>query len=231
MTHRHRHPHTEIVHHVVRQHRPELEVWPARAEVTFLDERAANPADRRVRFEATVLNACSTEVRWDVLSPTGGAGHGSIDSTGLYTAPDYAVGLDGATDVVTATLVEDPLRTAYAWVTLAGEGPWPVPAPAIEVRPKTAFLYYPGGHDNAYIDASNTMQFFRARIRNSAAHQVEWRVDGVVQAGETAEIFLYKLSGSGSPKEVTVEARIAGSPGVADSAKVMQINYDWPGLH
>jgi hypothetical protein len=221
----------EIVHNVVRQHRPEVEVWPPRAEVTFLDEAAANPADRRVRFEATVLNACSTAVRWDVLAPAGGPGLGSIDSTGLYTAPAYSSHLDGATDVVTATLVEDPLRTAFAWVTLVGAGPAPVPAPAIEVRPKTAFLYYPSGHDNAYIDASNTMQFFRARIRNSTAHAFEWRVDGVVQAGQTAEIFLYRLFGSGSTKEVTVEARIAGSPGVSDSAKVMQINYDWPGLH
>lgn len=221
----------EVIHHVTRQHRPELEVSPARAVVTFEDERSANPADRHVRFEATVLNACSTAVRWNVLSPTGGPGAGSIDSTGLYTAPAFSSSFDGATDVVVATLVEDPLRTAYAWVTLVGEGPWPVPSPAIEVRPKTAFLYYPSGHDNSYIDPSNTMQFFRARIRNSTAHQVEWRVDGAVQAGETGETFLYRLFGAGGTKEVTVEARIAGTPAASDSAKVMQINYDWPGLH
>jgi len=225
-----RHGQVEVIHHVTRQHRPEIEVWPPRAEVTFQDERSANPADCFVRFEATVLNACSTAVRWDVLAPTGGPGAGSVDPTGLYSAPAFSSGLDGATDVVVATLVEDTLRTAYAWVTLVGEGPWPVPAPAIEVRPKTAFLYYPSGHDNSYIDASNTMQFFRARIRNSPAHQVEWRVDGAVQA-ETSDIFLFRLFGAGATKEVTVEARIAGTPAAADSARVVQINYDWPGLH
>ena len=128
--------HVEVVHHVTRRHRPEVEVSPPRVELTFGDERAANPASSRARFEANVLNACSTEVRWEVLDPGGGPGAGSIDSTGLYTAPDFSAGLDGHTDVVVATLVEDPLRKAFAWVTLVGCGPWPVPVPTIQVTPK-----------------------------------------------------------------------------------------------
>ena len=231
MRHGRRHATVEVVHHVERRHRAEIEVWPPRAELTFSDERSANPADTRLRFEATAINAWSTAVRWAVLDPAGGPGAGSIDATGLYTAPAYAGGLDGHTDVVTATLVEDPLRTAYAWVTLTGEGPWPVPSPAIEVRPKTANVYYPQGHDNAYIDASNTMQFFRAQLRDSPVQQVEWRVDGVLQAGETATVFLYRVFGAGALKKVTIEARVAGEPTAVDRAQVMQINYDWPGLH
>jgi hypothetical protein len=221
----------EIHHHVTRRHRAEVEVSPARAVLTFADERSANPADTRLRFEATTFNACNTAVRWEVLDANGGPGAGTIDHTGLYSAPDYAASLDGHTDVVLATLVEDPLRTAYAWVTLVGDGPWPAPQPTIALRPKTAYLYYPGGHDNAYIDPSNTMQFFRAQIRDSAATNVEWRVDGVVQAGETGELFLYRVTGSGAQKKVLVEARIAGMAAVRDTAQVMQINYDWPGLH
>jgi hypothetical protein len=221
----------EIVHHVTRRHRAEVEVSPARATATFADERAANPADTFVRFEATTFNACNTAVRWQVLNASGGPGAGTIDRTGLYAAPDYAPGLDGHTDVVVATLVEDPLRTAFAWVTLVGEGPWPAVEPTIQLRPKTAYLYYPGGHDNAYIDPSNTMQFFRAQIRDSGTTAVEWRVDGVVQAGETGELFLYKVTGSGGQKLVRVEARISGMAAVKDTAEVMQINYDWPGLH
>jgi hypothetical protein len=220
----------EVVHHVTRHHRAEIEVWPPRAEVTFSDERSANPANTMIRFEATVLNACSTAVRWDVLGAAGGPGAGSIDSTGLYRAPRWASGLDGATDVVVATLVEDPLRTAYAWVTLAGEGPWPVPQPRLELLPKTAYLYYPSGYDNAYIDSSNTMQFFRAHLRHSPSQIVEWLVDGVVQAGQTEHVFLYTVSGGGAPKEVTVEARVPGEPTAVDSAKVMLTNYDWPGI-
>jgi hypothetical protein len=199
--------------------------------LAFSDERSANPADTRIRFEATVVNACSTEVEWNVLDPEGGPGAGSIDSTGLYSAPRYADGLDGHTDVVTATLVEDPLRRAYAWVTLVGLGPWPVPPVTIDLRPKTSTIYYPSGHDNAFIDPSNTMQFFRARIRDSLPQPLEWRVDGLVQAGETQETFLYRLFGSGATKEVTIEVRVPGAPGATDTAKVMQINYDWPGLH
>jgi hypothetical protein len=221
----------EVVHHVTRRHRAEIEVWPPRAQVTFSDERSANPADTMVRFEAKVFNVCSTAVKWAVLAPGGGSGAGSIDSTGLYSAPAFASGLNGATDVVVATLVEDPLRTAYAWVMLAGAGPWAVPVPTIEILPHTAYLYYPSGDDNAYIDSSNTMQFFRALLRDSPAQVVQWSVDGVVQTGQSEEIFLYKLSGAGAPKEVTVEARIPGVPTAVDGAKVMQTNYYWPGLH
>jgi hypothetical protein len=228
---RHAHHRTEVVHHVTRSHRREIEVWPPRAQVTFSDERAANPADTMVRFEATVINACSTAVTWTVLSPDGGPGAGSVDATGLYSAPQFKPELDGATDLVVVTLDEDPLRTAFAWVTLAGDGPWPVPVATIEVLPKTAFLYYPNGQDNAYIDSSNTMQFFRALLRHSPSQNVQWSVDGVVQAGQTEPTFLYQVTGSGAAKEVTVEAAIQGLPATVDQAKVMLTNYYWPGLH
>jgi hypothetical protein len=226
-----RRPRVEVVHHVARRHRPEVEVWPARAELPFADERSVNPAETRIRFEATVLNARSTEVRWSVQDPAGSPGAGSIDRTGLYTAPAYQSSLVGHTDVVVATLVEDPLRSAYAWVTLAGEGPWPAPKPTIQLRPKTAYLYYPSGHDNAYIDVSNTMQMFRATLHDSPVQQIEWRVNGSVQAGETGEFFLYRVTGTGGTQQVTIEARIQGNPAAADQARVVQINYDWPGLH
>ena len=122
------------------------------------------------------------------VNPGGGPGAGSIDSTGLYTAPDFSAGLDGHTDVVVATLVEDPLRKAFAWVTLVGRGPWPVPVPTIQVTPKLANLYYPSGHDNEYIDPSNTWQLFRARIRDSDETQVDWRVDGALQSGHARHV-------------------------------------------
>ena len=231
MRYAHRHPPVEVIHHVARRHRPEIEVSPRSTVLTFADERSANPADTRVRFEATTFNTCSTAVRWDVLDPAGGPGAGSIDNTGLYSAPEYAAGLDGHTDVIAATLVEEPLRTAYAWVTLVGLGPWSVPPVAVDLRPKTSCIYYPTGHDNAYIDASNTMQFFRATIRNSDPQPLEWLVDGVVQAGQTETVFLYRLFGAGATKEVTVEVRVPAAPGASETAKVMQINYDWPGLH
>ena len=226
---RHR-PRVEVVRHVTRRQRAEIEIRPPRAQVTFSNERSANPADTMIRFEATVLNARSTAVRWDVLAPDGGPGAGSIDSSGLYSSPAWESSLNGATDLVVVTLVEDPLRTAYAWVTLAGEGPWPVAEPRLDLRPKTAYLYYPQGHDNDYIDSSNTMQFFRAELRHSPSQALQWLVDGVVQAGETGDTFLYQVTGSGGPAEVTIEALVPGEPTAADTAKVMLTNYDWPGI-
>jgi hypothetical protein len=223
-------PAVEVIRHVTRHARPELEIWPPRAEVTFSDERSANPANTMLRFEATVFNACSTTVRWEVLDPEGQPGAGSIDQTGLYRAPAFEDSLNGTTDVVTATLVEDPLRTAYAWVTLAGVGPWPTPAPRLQLVPKTAYLYYPDGHDNDYIDSSNTMQFFRVLIRDSPSQVVQWSVDGVVQGGQTGDVFLYEVSGSGAPKKVTVRAQVQGEPTAVDTATVMLTNYSWPGL-
>ena len=60
---------------------------------------------------------------------------------------------------------------------------------------------------------------------------MRWSVDGVVQAGQTEQIFLYQVTGAGAGKEVTVAAAIQGVPATVDTAKVMLTNYDWPGLH
>jgi hypothetical protein len=193
--------------------------------VSFRDEWGANPADTVLRLEAGAVNARSSEVRWEVLAPDGGPGAGTVDASGLYRAPDWAPGLEGRTDVVTATLVEDPLRTAYAWVTLSGNGPAPVPVPRIQLRPKHAYLYYPSGADNAFIDASNTMQVFRATVRDAPAGPISWRVDGTPQA-ETGEQFLFRLTGAGGFDVVEISA---GAAGASDSARVTAINYVWPG--
>jgi hypothetical protein len=75
------------------------------------------------------------------------------------------------------------------------------------------------------------MQFFRATIRNGDPQPLQGLVDGVVQGGQTDEIFLYRLFGAGATKEVTIEVRVPAAPGASDTAKVLQTNYDWPGIH
>ena len=228
-------PHSiEVVHHVVCRHQVEVEVWPARVEVNFRDEHGANPINTQARFEATVYNACKGGVDWEVHDLAGNPGAGSIDASGLYRAPLKGTLANGYTDVVVATSKEDPLRKAYAWVTLIGKGPAPVPDPRILVRPKSVYLYYPddGGvanRQNELIDASNKMQMFRASVHDSATTEVEWLVDNVVQANPLpSDLFRYEVTGSGGTKVVKITARIKAQPAVKDEAKVIQINYVWP---
>lgn len=228
-----RHGVIDVVHHVVCRHQVEVEIWPPRAEVNFRDEHGANPINTMIRFEATLFNATHGGVTWEVRNPAGNAGAGSIDASGLYRAPAKGTLQSGLTDVVIVTANEDPLRKAYAWVTLVGKGPAPEPQPIIEIWPKSIYLYYPGNQTvddrNEFIDASNTMQMFRATIRNSAETQVEWRVDNVIQAnGSPSSLFHYKVTGSGSTKVVVVSCRIQAQPAVHDDSKVILINYRWP---
>lgn len=214
----------------------EVEVWPAQAEVHFRDDRGVNPINTQIRFEAAVYNGQSAGVRWEVLDPQGLPGAGTIDVTGRYLAPPKGVPPgalpSGLTDLVVATSIENPLRKAFAWVTLVGVGPAAQPTPQITIRPKSVYLYYPqnasGADRNEFIDVSNTMQMFRATVWHSNA-AVEWLVNGAVIANPAPpDQFLYRVNGSGGTAVVVLGARLAGQPGVIDEAKVVQINYRWP---
>jgi hypothetical protein len=222
----------DVIHHVVCRHRVEVEVWPPRAEVSFRDERAANPIDTQVRFEAAVVNATTPGVSWDVRGVNGGPGAGSIDAAGLYRAPQKGALPNGFTDVVVATSLDDPLRKAYAWVTLVGVGPAPDPQPRIALVPETAHVYYPqdtAGSRNEFIDASNNMQLFKALVWNTPGQLVDWLVDGAAVATLPSSVsFRYVPPTSGSDREVAVRARLTARPTVHDDGKLMLINYRWP---
>jgi hypothetical protein len=220
---------THVTHHVVARHRIEVEVWPPRVELAFRDEKWINPIDAQCRFEATVYNS-RQGATWSVSNLSGGPGAGSIDQQGLYRAPIKGGIPSGYTDIVVATATEDPLRKAFAWVTVLGEGPEPLPAPIIEIWPKRAHLYYQTGDHNTYVDASNKRQLFSATLAHTSATNLDWLVNGVVQTSGPEPTFLYVAPNNGATQMVTVRARIAGQPGVFDDAKVIQLNYLWPGL-
>lgn len=220
---------TRIIHHVVARHRVEVEVRPAAVELAFRDEAWVNPVETEFRFAALLYNS-DRGVSWEVLNSAGGPGAGTIDQQGLYRAPLKGVLPSGTTDIVVASATEDPLRRAFAWVTVLGDGPAPVPAPVIELWPRRAHLYYQQGHHNAYIDDSNKRQLFSATIANSAANSIDWLVDGVVKASGTEPTFLYVAPDNGGTQMIDVRARLSAQPAVFDDAKVIQLNYVWPGL-
>jgi hypothetical protein len=227
-THR---PPFEVVHHMICCHRVEVAVQPPRAELYFHDERWIDPIDTQLRFEAVVYNS-DRGVTWQVFAPDGGPGQGTIDATGLYQAPNKGELPSGTTDVVVVTARADPLRKAFAWVTLVGLGPLPAPAPRIEIWPKRITLYYWTNDDNAYMDSSNKMWVFRAFPRHVSNPAVQWATTlGAVVAGAPDSGFgIYTAPNNGATTVATVTAALVADPTVTDDAKVDLLNYVWPGL-
>ena len=224
-------PTFRVVHHMLCRHQVEVAVQPPRAELYFRDERWIDPIDTQLRFEAVVYNS-DRGATWPVLAPDGGPGRGTIDATGLYQAPDKGALDSGTTDVVVATARADPLRKAFAWVTLVGLGPLPAPPPRIEIWPKLVTLYYRNNDNNDYIDDSNKLWVFRAFPRHAANPTVQWSATtGTVTPGSPDTGWCtYSTPGSGSVSEAIVTAKLASDPSITDDARVVLLNYIWPGL-
>lgn len=218
---------TDVYHQIVCRHQVEIEVWPPRAEVHFRDDWTANPTTAQVRFEAQAYNSSQGHT-WEVRDIAGGPGQGTIDPSGLYRAPPKGALASGTTELVVATSREDPLRKAFAWVTLVGLGPRPAKGAEVAVFPQRANLYYRDGANNNMIDDCNKRCQFEAAVFNTGV-QVEWLVNGALQ-GVVGPWFLYQTPANGGAAVVTVRARLQGNPGVFADAKVSQLNYDWPGV-
>jgi hypothetical protein len=131
-----------------------------------------------------------------------------------------------------ATARADPLRKAFAWVTLVGLGPLPAPAPRIEIWHKRITLYYRTNDDNAYMDDSNKMWVFRAFPRHAVNPTVHWTtsVGSVVAVLGDSHFGVYTAPISGTTTVATVTASLAANPAVTDDAEVLLLNYVWPGL-
>jgi hypothetical protein len=80
--------------------------------VSVNPNNSALPVGQTQQFTATVLNTSNPAVSW-TITPTGA---GSIDNTGLYTAPATVPAQSVVT--VTATSVADPTKTASAVITV-----------------------------------------------------------------------------------------------------------------
>ena len=230
---RHRGVVTDVYHHIICRHQVEIEVWPPRAEVHFRDDWTANVATAQVRFEAQVYNSSQGYV-WDVRDINGGPGQGTIDASGLYRAPPKGGLASGTTELVVASSREDPLRKAFAWVSLVGLGPRPAKAAEVAIFPRRINLYYGQDFKNAMIDDCNKRCQFQA-IAFNTGDQVEWWVnvqqpplpDNFVWKG-AGPWFLYETPPNGATSVITVRAQLQNNSAVFDDAKVSQLNYHWP---
>ncbi len=88
---------------------------------------AVSPANMSVptgttqQFNASVTGTSNTAVAWSVSGAgCSGAACGTIDSSGLYTAP--AVAPSPATVTITATSVADPTKSGAVNLTIVGSG-------------------------------------------------------------------------------------------------------------
>ena len=108
-------------------------------------------AGQTKQFAATVTNTGNTAVSWSI-SPSG---VGTINSSGLYTAP--ATISNQQTVIVTATSQADPTKSASATITLST-------SIAVSVSPATANL------------AASQQQSFVATVANTSNTTVSWSI-------------------------------------------------------
>ncbi|MDH3973401.1 MAG: hypothetical protein OEV42_03885 [Deltaproteobacteria bacterium] len=233
--HRHRNhqvrclPHVRH-HHIICEHQIEIEIWPENAEVYFKNERYVDPVNTRIQFDSAIFNAPTNRVRWEVFNEKGEPGEGSINSSGLYIAPDYDADTDYGnytTDIVVATSIDDPTRKATAIVNIVGVGPEPEAEPVIEIFPKVVHLYCRTGHKNNYIDNSNKVQQFRTIISNSTSSNITWTRSPVVGSIDNGGFYRAPNSISEATTVVTVEVSLNGTS-AGDEAKIILANYKWP---
>ncbi len=161
---------------------------------------------RSVQFSASVQNdAQNAGVTWAVNQVAGGnANVGTIDNTGLYTAPGV---MPSATVVtITATSVTDATKSANAQVTLQ-------PDVSVAVVPATATV------------ATGGKQAFQATVTGDSNIAVTWQVNQVAGGNDTVGT----IDSSGNytapsalpnPATVTVTAVSQADPTASGSAQV-----------
>lgn len=154
------------------------------------------------QFTAVVRGLSNTAVTWSVDAIGGGdSATGTIDATGLYTAPAQA-----GTHTVTVTSVTDTMKSSSATVTVVGN---------VAIAPASVTL------------ANGTTQQFTATVQGQSNANVTWSVDGVNGGNSTTGTItsagLYVApSGVGNH---TVVATTSGTPSGSASAPVTVFSF------
>jgi hypothetical protein len=148
------------------------------------------------QFTATVQNTTNTSVTWSVDTIAGGnATVGTVNSSGLYTAP-----ITAGSHTVTATSVADTTKSASATVTVNG----------LVISPATALV------------GTGGTQQFNAAIANVASTPVNWFVDQV--AGGNATVGTISTTGLYTAPTTlgahTITAESAANSAITASASI-----------
>jgi len=159
-----------------------------------------------ISFAASVGDAASNAVTWQVNGTTGGnTTVGTISSTGVYTAPASQPSPDTVT--VSAVSAADPTRSGWTQVTIT-------PAVvSVAVSPTSATLN------------TGAMQAFTAKVTGSSNTAVTWQVNGATGGNTTAGTItsagVYTAPAAvPSPAVVTVTAVSVAAPTDSGSASV-----------
>jgi hypothetical protein len=173
-----------------------------------------NPSSARVQvkltqqFAATVQNSTNQVVTWGVNGVAGGNPTvGTIDTTGLYTAPSLVP--SPATVTVQATSQATPVAVGSALVTVT-----PPPAPvSVTISPTSTVLRL------------GQTKTFTATVKNTTNTSVTWKVNGITggssKYGFVSSLGTYKAPGAvPSPNTVQVTAVSVADPTKSASATV-----------
>jgi hypothetical protein len=158
-------------------------------------------------FTAAVANTSNTAVTWQVNSVAGGdATHGTINSTGVYTAP--AALPCPSTITVTAVSAADGIKSASATVTITGSTSGG--SASVSISPLRAAL------------TTGQSQAFTATVTGNAVTCVNWEVDSI--PGGNSSVGTVSPTGVYSPPSAagthTVVARSVADTTATASASV-----------
>ena len=173
--------------------------------VTVNPQSTAVETGHTFQFSATVVNTTNTAVTWQVNGAVGGNSTvGTIDATGLYTAPGTVP--SPATVTVTAISVADPTKSNSASVTISL-------TPVLSVNPPQATVVV------------TSQQTFTATISGLTDQSVTWGVSGSGCSGATCGTIdasgLYAAPASvPNPPTVTVTATSQADNTVTGTATV-----------
>ncbi len=163
-------------------------------------------------FAATVTGSSNTNVTWSVNGVAGGnATVGTIDSAGLYTAPNTVPSPNSVT--ITATSVVDPTASGFAGATITLS-----PGVTVTVTPT-----------NSTLSINQTLQI-TATVSgiyngNPPSQSVTWLVNGVIDGNQTVGFItqagLYKAPAAVPfPNTMTIQAISTTDPNAVGNAVV-----------
>lgn len=158
---------------------------PPPITVSVLPSNIPVQVNQTQQFTPTVSNATNPAVSWS-LNPS--SGRGTINQSGVYTAPASVPGTPTVT--VIAASVEDPTKNGTATVTIQA-----APEISINILPPSAS-----------VEVGLTQAFF-AEVTGSVNQAVNWSVNGGSTNGTISSTGLYTAPGSvPSPATVTITA-------------------------